>query len=60
MMWLALPWASRRVMPALLEGVNRAIAAAIEDGSMDQFVEEATTLAAGNTGILVDGEIVAG
>ncbi len=28
---------------ALLEGVNRAIAAAIEDGSMDQFVEEATT-----------------
>ena len=37
-----------------------AIAAAIEDGSMDQFVEEATTLAAGNTGILVDGEIVAG
>ena len=45
---------------ALLEGVNRAIAAAIEDGSMDQFVEEATTLAAGNTGILVDGEIVAG
>ena len=40
--------------------MNSAIAAAIEDGSMDQFVEEATTLAAGNTGILVDGEIVAG
>ena len=39
---------------------SHTIVAAIEDGSMDQFVEEATTLAAGNTGILVDGEIVAG
>ena len=44
---------------ALLEGVNRAIAAAQEDGSMDKFVEEATTLAAGSTASLVDGEIVA-
>ena len=44
---------------ALLEGVNRAIAAVQEDGSMDKFVEEATTLAAGSTASLVDGEIVA-
>ena len=44
---------------ALLEGVNRAIAAVQEDGPMDKFVEEATTLAAGSTASLVDGEIVA-
>ena len=44
---------------ALLEGVNRAIAAVQEVGSMDKFVEEATTLAAGSTASLVDGEIVA-
>ena len=43
---------------ALLEGVNRAIAAAHEDGSMDQFVAEANELASGTTGSLVDGEIV--
>ena len=43
---------------ALLEGVNRAIAAAHEDGSMDQFVAEANELASGTTGSLADGEIV--
>ena len=34
---------------ALLAGVNLAIAAAIEDGSMDKFVADATELAAGST-----------
>lgn len=34
---------------ALLEGVNRAIAAALEDGSMDTFVAEANELASGET-----------
>ena len=34
-------WACPRGNAALLEGVNRAIAAAKEDGSMDQFVAEA-------------------
>ena len=43
---------------ALLAGVNMAIAAAIEDGSMDQFVVEANELANGKTASLVDGEIV--
>ena len=45
--------------PALLAAVNLAIAAAIEDGSMDQFVAEANELASGATASLVDGEIVA-
>ena len=43
---------------ALLEGVNRAIAAAQADGSMDQFVADANELASGTTANLVDGEIV--
>ena len=44
---------------ALLAGVNEAIAAALSDGSMDQFVYEAMELANnGTVGILVDGEIV--
>lgn len=44
---------------ALLAGVNEAIAAALADGSMDQFVDEAMELANnGTVGILVDGEIV--
>lgn len=34
---------------ALLAAVNLAIAAAKEDGSMDEFVAEANTLAEGNT-----------
>ena len=34
---------------ALLEGVNRAIAACLEDGTMDQFVAEANELASGET-----------
>ena len=34
---------------ALLATVNEAIAAAIEDGSMDTFVAEANELASGNT-----------
>ncbi|WP_308588699.1 transporter substrate-binding domain-containing protein [uncultured Oscillibacter sp.] len=34
--------------PALLAGVNMAIAAAVEDGSMDAYVAEANELAAGN------------
>ena len=34
---------------ALLEGVNRAIAAVLEDGTMDQFVTEANELASGTT-----------
>ena len=34
---------------ALLEGVNRAIAAVLEDGTMDEFVTEANELASGNT-----------
>jgi len=42
----------------LLNAVNEAIAAALADGSMDNFVAEAGELAAGTTGILVDGEIV--
>ncbi len=33
---------------ALLEGVNRAIQAALDDGSMDSFVAEANELASGN------------
>lgn len=45
--------------PALLAAVNLAIAAAIEDGSMDTFVAEANELASGATASLVDGEIVA-
>ena len=43
---------------ALLEGVNRAIAAAQADGSMEQFVADANELASGTTANLVDGEIV--
>lgn len=35
--------------PELLAAVNEAIAAAIEDGSMDQFVAEANELASGET-----------
>ncbi len=35
--------------PALLAAVNLAIAAAIEDGSMDRFVAEANELASGST-----------
>ncbi len=34
--------------PALLAGVNMAIAAALEDGSMDAYVAEANELASGN------------
>ena len=34
---------------ALLEGVNRAIAAVLSDGTMDQFVTEANELASGTT-----------
>ena len=34
--------------PALLAAVNLAIAAALEDGSMDQFVAEANELASGD------------
>ena len=48
--------------PALLAGVNLAIAAAIEDGSMDQFVAEANELASGETyeGLLdADGNVAA-
>jgi len=45
---------------ALLAGVNMAVAAAIEDGSMDKFVAEANELSTGSYGILVDGEIVEG
>lgn len=45
---------------ALLDGVNAAVKAALEDGSMAKFVAEANEQAAGNIGILVDGEIVAG
>ena len=44
---------------SLLAGVNAAIAAALADGSMDQFVAEANELASGDTASLVDGEIVA-
>lgn len=44
---------------ALLAKVNEAIAAALADGSMDQFVAEATELASGDTASLKDGEIVA-
>ena len=42
--------------PELLNAVNEAIAAALEDGSMDQFVAEANELAAGQTyeGLLDD------
>ena len=43
----------------LMAKVNEAIAAALADGSMDQFVAEANELAAGDTASLVDGEIVA-
>ncbi len=43
----------------LLLAINMAIEAALADGSMDQFVAEANEVASGNTGILVDGEIVA-
>ena len=35
--------------PELLNAVNEAIAAALEDGSMDQFVAEANELASGQT-----------
>ena len=48
--------------PALLAAVNLAIASAIEDGSMDQFVAEANELASGETyeGLLdADGNITA-
>ena len=43
---------------ALLEGVNRAIAAAKEDGSMDQFVAEANEQASGDIieGLVDGGE----
>ncbi len=43
---------------ALMAAVNEAIAAALEDGSMDNFVAVANEQASGTTGILVDGEIV--
>ena len=43
---------------ALLAGVNAAVAAALEDGSMDAFVAEANELSTGEHYILVDGEIV--
>ncbi|MGN1001373.1 MAG: transporter substrate-binding domain-containing protein [Oscillospiraceae bacterium] len=43
---------------SLLAGVNEAIAAALSDGSMDQFVAEANELATGKTASLVDGKIV--
>lgn len=42
----------------LMEAVNAAIADAIADGSMANFVAEAGEQASGTTGILVDGEIV--
>ena len=38
--------------PALLAGVNMAVAAAIEDGSMDKFVAEANEL---STGDIIEG-----
>lgn len=44
---------------ALLEGVNRAIASAKEDGSFDQYVVNAVDLASGDYAYLQDGEIVA-
>ena len=43
---------------ALLAGVNEAIAAALSDGSMADFVAAANEQASGTVGILVDGEIV--
>ena len=43
---------------ALLAGVNEAIAAALADGSMADFVAAANEQASGTVGILVDGEIV--
>ena len=43
---------------ALLEGVNRAISAAKEDGSFDQYVVNAVDLASGDYAYLQDGEIV--
>ena len=43
---------------ALLAGVNEAIAAAIADGSMADFVATANEQASGTVGILVEGEIV--
>ena len=43
---------------ALLEGVNRAIAAAKEDGSFDQYVVNAVDLASGDYAYLQDGESV--
>ena len=43
---------------ALLAGVNEAIAAALADGSMADFVATANEQASGTVGILVDGEIV--
>jgi len=42
----------------LLAGVNEAIAAALSDGSMADFVATANEQASGTVGILVDGEIV--
>ena len=42
---------------ALLEGVNRAIAAAKEDGSMDQFVATANELASGD---IIEGSVDGG
>ena len=44
---------------SLMAKVNEAIAAALADGSMDNFVAEANDLASGDTASLVDGEIVA-
>ena len=51
--------AGKSTLGRLLAGVNAAIAAALADGSMDQFVAEANELASGDTASLVDGEIVA-
>ena len=44
---------------SLMAAVNEAIAAALADGSMDNFIAEANDLASGDTASLVDGEIVA-
>ena len=45
--------------PALLAAVNLAIEAALEDGSMSQFVAEANELSTGEKyeGLLEDGEV---
>ena len=43
---------------ALVDGVNKAIQACLDDGSFAQFISDAWELAAGETASLVDGVIV--